>query len=130
MSTSNDDQTNNDKLSSSANTAQTLFLESNGRRLAYRSVGQGRPIVLCTRFRGVMDLWDPKFIDELAARGFRLVTFDYSGLGQSTGERTYDPVSLAKDANDLIEGLDLRDVVIGGWSLGGIAAQTWVSPFS
>jgi len=43
------------------------------------------------RFRGVLDLWDPAFIDGLAAQGFQVVIFDYSGLGQSTGEKSYNP---------------------------------------
>jgi len=63
-----------------------------------------------------MDVWDPLFLDSLAAGGFRVITFDYSGLGRSTGEKNYDPVSLARDAHDLIEALDLQEVVIGGWS--------------
>jgi pimeloyl-ACP methyl ester carboxylesterase len=100
-----------------------LFVETDGRRLAYRSIGSGRPIVLCARFRGNMDVWDPAFLDALAAAGLRAITFDYSGLGLSSGERNYDPAALAQDAHDLIEALDLQDVVIAGWSLGGIAAQ-------
>jgi pimeloyl-ACP methyl ester carboxylesterase len=103
--------------------APTQFVESRGRRLAYRSIGKGQPIVLCVRFRGVMDSWDPAFLDALADRGFRVVVFDYSGLGRSSGTPDYNPVSLAGDANDLMEALDLRGVVLGGWSLGGIAAQ-------
>lgn len=104
-------------------TAENQFLESRGRRLAYRSIGAGKPIVLCTRFRGNMDLWDPLFLDSLAARGFRVITFDYSGLGLSSGEMNYNPQALALDAHDLIDGLELKDVVIAGWSLGGLAAQ-------
>ncbi len=103
--------------------APNQFVEANGRRLAYRSIGTGQPIVLCTRFRGNMDAWDPAFLDALADQGFRVITFDYSGLGLSTGERTYHPMALAQDARDLIHALALREVVIGGWSLGGIAAQ-------
>lgn len=103
--------------------APNRFVDVAGRRLAYRSIGDGRPLVLCARFRGNMDVWDPAFLDALAACGLRVITFDYSGLGLSTGERTYDPASLAKDAHDLITALDLQDVAIGGWSLGGIAAQ-------
>ena len=100
------------------------FLESRGRRLAYRELGSGKPLVLLTRFRGNMDLWDPLFLDSLAASGFRVISFDYSGLGLSTGERSYNPQDLARDAIDLIEGLALRDVVVVlGWSLGGLAAQ-------
>jgi hypothetical protein len=56
----------------------TRFVDVGGRRLAYRSGGDGKPLVLCHRFRGVLDLWDPAFIDGLAARGFRVITFDYS----------------------------------------------------
>lgn len=111
----------------SAVSAPNQFVESRGRRLAYRSIGRGTPIVLCTRFRGNMDVWDPAFLDALAARGFQVITFDYSGLGLSTGERTYNPPSLAADARDLIDALDLPCAVIAGWSLGGLVAQTVVA---
>ncbi|WP_417067762.1 alpha/beta fold hydrolase [Niveibacterium terrae] len=112
-----------------AATAPTRFVEVGGRKLAYRSVGKGKPIVLCHRFRGVLGLWDPAFIDALAAEGFQVVSFDYSGFGQSTGEKSYDPASLAKDAKDLIDALALKDVVIGGWSIGGIAAQIFLAMY-
>ena len=36
-------------------------------------------------------------------------------------------MSLARDARDLIEALGLQGVVIGGWSLGGLAAQAFVA---
>lgn len=109
--------------------APNRFVETNGRKLAYRSIGSGKPLVLCTRFRGNLDVWDPAFLDALAAEGLRVITFDYSGLGLSTGERRYDPVSLAHDARDLIVALDLQDVAMGGWSLGGLAAQVVLALF-
>jgi pimeloyl-ACP methyl ester carboxylesterase len=112
-----------------ATNSRTQFVETNGRRLAYRSIGAGKPIVLCARFRGNMDVWDPAFLDALAASGLRVVTFDYSGLGLSTGEKNYHPLSLATDAKDLIDALDLSKVIIGGWSLGGMAAQMVVAMF-
>jgi len=116
-------------MSDNALTAPTRFVDVGGRTLAYRTVGDGQPIVLCNRFRGVLDLWDPAFLDSLAARGFKIVTFDYSGLGQSTGEKTYNPASLARDAKDLIDALGLKNVVIGGWSIGGVAAQVFLAMF-
>jgi pimeloyl-ACP methyl ester carboxylesterase len=103
--------------------APNQFVETNGRRLAYRSVGTGRPIVLCARFRGNMDVWDPAFLDALVANGLRVITFDYSGVGLSTGARTMNPMDLAVDARDLMTALDLHQVVISGWSLGGMVAQ-------
>ena len=116
-------------MNDSASVTPTRFADVGGRRLAYRSVGHGQPIVLCNRFRGVLDHWDPAFLDGLAAHGFTVVTFDYTGLGQSTGERTYNPASLATDARDLISALGLKNVVIGGWSIGGIAAQMFLAMF-
>lgn len=118
-----------DARSEGAGSAPTRFVEVGGRKLAYRSVGKGKPIVLAHRFRGVIDLWDPLFIDALAAQGFQVVTFDHSGLGLSTGDRSYDPASLVKDTKDLIDALGLKDVVIGGWSFGGIVAQIYVAMF-
>ncbi|MDS4042879.1 MAG: alpha/beta hydrolase [Candidatus Competibacter sp.] len=108
--------------SRSAVTAPTQFVMIDGRRIAYRSLGDGPPLILCNRFRGVLDVWDPAFLDALA-ENFRVITFDFSGLGQSTGRATYERKALAKDAKDLADALDLERFVIGGWSLGGMAAQ-------
>lgn len=113
----------------SSSTAVTQFVEVGGRRLAYRSVGQGKPLVLFHRFRGVLGLWDPAFIDALAAEGFQVITFDYAGIGLSTGQPSYNPASLVKDAKDLIDALGLKDVAIGGWSIGGIVAQIYLTMF-
>jgi pimeloyl-ACP methyl ester carboxylesterase len=110
-----------------ATTAPTRYADVGGRRIAYRSIGTGRPMILCTRFRGVIDDWDPLFLDSLAAQGFRVITFDYSGLGLSTGEKSLDPFSWAKDAHDLAVALKLPSVVLVGWSLGGVAAQAALS---
>ncbi|RZT10206.1 Pimeloyl-ACP methyl ester carboxylesterase [Duganella sp. CF402] len=109
-------------LSPSLN-AETQFADINGRRLAYRTFGSGRPLLLCVRFRGTMDSWDPLFLDSLAEQGLQVTVFDYTGLGQSTGEPTYNPAALAKDAIELMTTLRLGKTIIGGWSIGGIAAQ-------
>lgn len=114
--------------SASAVDADTRLVESKGRKLAYRVVGAGRPLVLCNRFRGVLDSWDPAFIDALA-RNFTVVTFDFSGFGRSTGTPSYEPKALAADARDLIEGLALGNVVLGGWSIGGTGVQVFITEY-
>ncbi|MGI4877103.1 MAG: alpha/beta fold hydrolase [Janthinobacterium lividum] len=103
-------------------TAPTCFAETDGRKLAYRTFGDGPPLILCVRFRGVLDVWDPAFLDRLAAH-YQVVTFDYSGLGQSSGTASYEPRALAKDAIDLADALGIERFALGGWSLGGQAAQ-------
>jgi pimeloyl-ACP methyl ester carboxylesterase len=104
-------------------TAPNRFIDVGGRTLAYRSIGEGAPLVLCIRFRGNMDSWDPAFLDGLAVQGFQVITFDYTGLGLSTGTPTYNPIEMARDPRDLIKALDLTEVTLGGWSLGGLVAQ-------
>ncbi|MBD8123637.1 alpha/beta hydrolase [Pseudomonas lutea] len=103
--------------------APTQYVEVSGRTLAYRTFGHGAPLLLCVRFRGTMDSWDPVFLDNLVQQGFQVTVFDYSGLGRSTGERSYNPALLAKDTIELITALKLGKVILGGWSIGGVAAQ-------
>lgn len=103
--------------------APTQFVETkDGRTLAYRSVGRGPVIVLCNRFRGTLDHWDPAFIDGLA-KNFRVITFDFRGIGRSSGEAPTKIMEMADDAKELIEALKLGKVILGGWSMGGMAAQ-------
>lgn len=59
---------------------KTAYAEVNGRKIAYRSIGKGMPIVLCQRFRGNLDSWDPLFLDELG-KNYRVLIFDYSAFG-------------------------------------------------
>jgi pimeloyl-ACP methyl ester carboxylesterase len=114
-------------IENSSLTVPNDFVQVKGRTLAYRAIGTGKPIVLCTRFRGNLDTWDPAFLDALAGNGFRVITFDYTGLGLSTGTPTYNPIEMARDPVDLIEALGLEGVVIAGWSLGGLTAQVVVA---
>jgi pimeloyl-ACP methyl ester carboxylesterase len=103
--------------------APNLSIERNGRRLTYRRFGAGKTILFCNRFRGDLDTWDPAFLDALVEQGFEIIIFDYSGLGLSTGERTYNPLMLSRDVIDLLDALELPQVVVGGWSVGGLVAQ-------
>lgn len=103
--------------------APTQFVDGKeGRKIAYRSVGKGPALVLSNRFRGTLDTWDPAFIDGLAAH-FRVITFDFRGIGRSTGESPTKIMEMAEDIRDLIAGLKLEKVVLAGWSMGGMAAQ-------
>lgn len=108
---------------------ETQFVEIRSRRIAYRSVGNGKPLLLCVRFRGTMDSWDPAFIDALVQKGFRVITFDYPGLGLSEGTPDYTPTTLAQDAHELMLALDLQNPAIGGWSLGGLAVQVFIARY-
>lgn len=46
--------------------AESQFLEIDGRTIAYRRFGRGRPLLLLQRFRGGMGDWDPAFLEAFA----------------------------------------------------------------
>lgn len=66
-----------------ADAAPTRYVEVGDLRLAYRVIGpeQAPPVVLAMRFRGVMDEWDPAFLDSLATNR-RVYWFDSAGIGR------------------------------------------------
>ncbi|KUJ60081.1 alpha/beta hydrolase [Flavobacteriaceae bacterium CRH] len=103
--------------------SETQYAELPGRKLAYRSIGNGSPIILSNRFRGTLDTWDPFFLDTLA-ENYRIITFDYTGIGYSTGTLPTDVISVAKDIKDLASYLKLEKTAVLGWSWGGLIAQT------
>jgi pimeloyl-ACP methyl ester carboxylesterase len=108
--------------------AKTKFAETGGRKIAYRSIGSGQPIILVNRFRGNLDTWDPAFLDALAST-YNVITVDYSGIGLSTGECTSDVYEMAKDVKDIAEALRLTKIIMAGWSLGGMVAQAVMTQY-
>jgi pimeloyl-ACP methyl ester carboxylesterase len=108
--------------------APTLYAESKGRKIAYRSVGTGMPLILCCRFRGNLDTWDPAFLDALA-ENYQVITFDYSGFGLSTGNPPTNIMEFAADVTDLAEALGFEKIIMGGWSFGGFVAQIVTTEF-
>lgn len=103
--------------------SETQYAELSGRTLAYRSIGNGDPIILSNRFRGTLDTWDPLFLDTLSEK-YRVITFDYTGIGYSTGTLPTDVISVAKDIKDLASYLKLEKTAVLGWSWGGLIVQT------
>jgi pimeloyl-ACP methyl ester carboxylesterase len=96
---------------------------ANGIDYAYRQVGEGTPaLVLLQHFRGNLDNWDPELIDALA-RDRRVVTFDNTGVGGSTGTTPGTIAQMARDAIAFIDALELGAVDLLGFSIGSFVAQ-------
>jgi pimeloyl-ACP methyl ester carboxylesterase len=110
--------------SPSAIAAPTKYANVQGRKIAYREVGHGRPLIFCNRFRGILDSWDPAFLDALGEK-FRVFIFDYTGIGLSSGELPTEIARVAEDVKDLAHFLQLDQFMLGGWSYGGFVAQTF-----
>jgi pimeloyl-ACP methyl ester carboxylesterase len=96
---------------------------ANGTTFVYRDLGGSEvPLVLLQHFRGNLENWDPALIDVLA-RSRRVITFDNTGVGGSSGETPHTFVEMALDAIVFLEALELGEVDLLGFSIGSFVAQ-------
>ena len=65
-------------------TIDERFIEVDGVRLRVRVAGTGDPLLLITGIGASLELAEP-FETEMVTRGFRVISFDAPGVGQSTG---------------------------------------------
>jgi pimeloyl-ACP methyl ester carboxylesterase len=107
-------------------TAENRSLEIDGATLRYRRFGDsesGTPPLICLQhFRGNLDNWDPALLDPLAA-GREVILLDNRGVGGSTGVVPDNVEDMARDALRFIDALELTQVDLLGFSLGGYIAQ-------
>lgn len=74
-------------------------------------------------------VWIKQF-QTLPAEGVECIAFDHRGHGQSVCGDTHPSLeNLAEDFKTVIEGLNLRDVVLVGHSMGGVAVQAFVTKY-
>ena len=87
--------------------------------LFYEDHGTGKPIVLIHGWPLSGASWERQTAALLAA-GYRVITYDRRGFGKSSQPTDgYDYNTLAKDTWHLLEALDLQDVTLVGFSMGG-----------
>ncbi|MEU6196573.1 alpha/beta hydrolase [Streptomyces sp. NPDC047061] len=104
--------------------APTRTVSVQGVDFAYRELGprEGVPIVLLMHLAGVLDNWDPRVVDGLAARR-RVVAFDNRGVGGSGGSTPDTIEAMAHDAVLFVRALGFDQVDLLGLSMGGFVAQ-------
>jgi len=109
------------------NTARNQFVEIDGVRYAYRRFGkpQGSPLLLLQHFIGTMDWWDPRLTDGLA-KTREVILFDNRGVGLSSGETPNRFDNMAADVHAFVQALNLTQVDVLGFSIGGFVAQELV----
>ena len=104
--------------------APTRTVTADGVTFAYRELSprSGVPVVFLTHLAAVLDNWDPRVVDGIAAK-HRVITFDNRGVGASTGSTPKTIEEMAKDAVTFIRALGLEQVDILSFSMGGMIAQ-------
>ena len=88
-----------------------LYVEDTG--------GTGRPVVLIHGWPLSGASWS-KQVPAFTAAGFRVVDYDRRGFGRSDKPSSgYDYDTFAEDLHSILEALDLNDVTLVGFSMGG-----------
>jgi pimeloyl-ACP methyl ester carboxylesterase len=118
-------------------------VDANGIRIAYETHGHpDDPVLLLVMGLGAQLIdWPADFVTELAAQGFRVVTFDNRDSGLSTAledrgvpdvaailggdldRAPYRLADMAADAAGLLDALGIERAHVAGASLGGMIAQ-------
>jgi non-heme chloroperoxidase len=97
--------------------------------LYYEDQGAGQAVVLIHGYPLSGHSWERQ-TRELLAAGYRVVTYDRRGFGQSSKVGSgYDYDTFAADLNTLLETLDLREVILVGFSMGTGELARYVSRY-
>lgn len=98
-------------------------------QISYKDYGQGRPVVLIHGWPLSKDMWEYQ-LDDLVNAGLRVIKYDRRGFGKSDKPWDgYDYDALTDDLHVLIEGLDLQDAVLVGFSMGGGEVARYLSRY-
>ena len=102
----------------------TRTLDVNGVPFAYRELGPegGVPVVFLHHLMAVLDDWDPRVIDGIAAK-HRVIAFDNRGVGGTGGAVPGTVDEMGRDAIAFIRARGLTKTDLLGFSLGGAVAQ-------
>ena len=104
--------------------APTKTITIDGTSFAYRELGTpgGVPVVFLHHFTAVLDDWDPRIIDGVAAQ-HHVIAFDNRGVGATGSTVPNDLEQMGVDAIAFIRALGHDQVDLFGFSLGGAVAQ-------
>ena len=95
----------------------------------YEDHGAGQPVVLIHGYPLSGRAWDRQ-VPVLLAAGFRVITYDRRGFGQSSQPVVgYDYDTFAADLDSLLDHLDLQDAVLAGHSMGTGEVTRYLSAY-
>jgi len=105
-------------------TTPTKTIDVDGTSFAYRELGEpgGVPVVFLHHFTAVLDDWDPRVLDGIAAQ-HHVIAFDNRGVGATGGKVPADLEAMGADAIAFIRALGHDEVDLLGFSVGGAVAQ-------
>jgi len=85
----------------------------------FEDLGTGKPVVLIHGWPVSHEMWEYQ-VNTLVNAGYRCIAYDRRGFGQSDRPwHSYDYDTLAADLHEVITALNLTDVTLIGFSMGG-----------
>jgi len=107
--------------------APTRTITAGDTTFAYRELGPQSdiPVVFFVHLAANLDNWDPRIIDPIA-KNRRVITFDNTGVGGSTGQVPPTIEAMADDAHTFISALGFDRIDVFSFSMGGMIAQDLV----
>jgi len=97
----------------------STLVTRDGSEIYYKDWGSGKPVLFSHGWPLDGDMWEYQ-MEYLSSRGYRTIAFDRRGFGRSSQPwNGYDYDTFADDIAGLIEHLDLREVTLVGFSMGG-----------
>lgn len=99
-------------------------------KLFYQDIGSGRPVVLIHGWPLNHEMWEYQ-INELPKHNIRVIAYDRRGFGQSSRPwEGYDYDTFAQDLKSILEELDLTNVTLVGFSMGGGEVARYLSKYN
>jgi pimeloyl-ACP methyl ester carboxylesterase len=97
--------------------------------LYYEDHGSGKPVVLIHGYLVSGRSWERQTL-ALLREGYRVITYDRRGFGSSSQPTIgYDYETFAEDLHKIITKLDLRDVALVGFSMGGGEVARYIGKY-
>jgi pimeloyl-ACP methyl ester carboxylesterase len=92
--------------------------------IAYKTFGNGDPILLINGLSAAMDSWDPTLLESLAS-DYTVIIFSNRGIGNTTSGngQNFSMALFENDTAGLLEALNVTKADVLGYSMGGIVAQ-------
>jgi non-heme chloroperoxidase len=96
----------------------------------YQDIGQGKPVVLIHGWPLNYQMWEYQ-LNELPKHNIRVIAYDRRGFGLSSRPwEGYDYDTFASDLKLLLDELNLNDVTLVGFSMGGGEVARYLSKYN
>ena len=99
-------------------------------KLFYQDIGRGRPVVFIHGWPLNHEMWEYQ-VNELPKHNIRVITYDRRGFGKSSRPwEGYDYDTFAQDLKLILEHLNLTNVTLAGFSMGGGEVARYLAKYN